>query len=77
VALMTLHNYIRRKSHDDAAFAEFVHNSNFVPGNFLIDVVAHSEIHGYQRPCWMDVVHDGIANNLMGQKKFHEVLFIT
>jgi hypothetical protein len=44
---MTLHNYIRRKSHDDAAFAEFVHNSNFVPGNFLIDVVAHSEIHGY------------------------------
>jgi hypothetical protein len=27
---MTLHNYIRRRSHDDVAFAEFDCNPNFV-----------------------------------------------
>ena len=27
---MTLHNYIRRRSHDDVAFAEFDRNLNFV-----------------------------------------------
>jgi hypothetical protein len=27
---MTLHNYIRRRSHDDVAFAEFDRNPNFV-----------------------------------------------
>jgi hypothetical protein len=27
---MTLHNYIKRRSHDDVAFAEFDRNLNFV-----------------------------------------------
>jgi len=27
---MTLHNYIRRRSYDDVAFAEFDRNPNFV-----------------------------------------------
>jgi hypothetical protein len=27
---MTLHNYIRRRSHDDVTFAEFDRNPNFV-----------------------------------------------
>ena len=40
---MTLHNYIRRKSHDDVAFTEFDHNPNFILDNILLDVVVHSE----------------------------------
>jgi hypothetical protein len=33
---MTLHNYIRKKSHDDVAFAEFDRNPNFVPMIFYL-----------------------------------------
>jgi hypothetical protein len=33
---MTLHNYIRRRSHDDVAFAEFDRNPNFVPMIFYL-----------------------------------------
>jgi len=36
---MTLHNYIRRRSHDDVAFAEFDRNFNFVPDDILPDVM--------------------------------------
>jgi len=36
---MTLHNYIRRRSHDDVAFAEFHRNLNFVPNDILPDVM--------------------------------------
>jgi len=39
---MILHNYIRRRSHDDVAFAEFDRNPNFVPDDILLDVVARS-----------------------------------
>ena len=37
---MTLHNYIRRRSHDDVAFTEFDRNLNFIPDYILPDVVA-------------------------------------
>jgi hypothetical protein len=33
---MTLHNYIRRRLHDDVAFAEFDRNFNFVPMIFYL-----------------------------------------
>jgi hypothetical protein len=46
VALMALHNYIKRRSHDDVAFAEFDLNLNFIPNDFLADV-ACSENHDY------------------------------
>jgi hypothetical protein len=46
VTLMTPYNYIRRKSHDDEAFAEFDHNSNFIPDDILHDIVARSGSHG-------------------------------
>jgi hypothetical protein len=47
VASMALHNYIRRRSHDDVAFAEFDCNSNFIPNDILLDVFARSESHLY------------------------------
>ena len=64
---MTLHNYIRRRSHDDVAFAKFDSNHNFVPNDILPDIVIHS---GSYRICsfyWMDFVCDEIADNLMEQ----------
>jgi hypothetical protein len=36
---MTLHNYIRRRSHNDVAFAEFDRNPNFVPDDILPDIM--------------------------------------
>ena len=36
---MTLHNYIRRRSHDDVVFAEFDRNPNFVPDDILPNVM--------------------------------------
>ena len=42
---MTLHNYIRRRSHDDVAFAEFNRSPNFVHNNILTDVVSRSRSH--------------------------------
>jgi len=64
---MTLHNYIRRRSHDDVAYAEFDRNPNFIPDDILPDVVAHSTSHGNCSLYRMDFVHDGIANSLMEQ----------
>jgi len=46
VALMTLYNYIRRRSQDDVAFVKFDRNPNFVPDDFLLNVVARSKSHG-------------------------------
>jgi hypothetical protein len=37
---MTLHNYIRRRFHDDVAFVEFDRNPNFIPNYILPDIVA-------------------------------------
>jgi hypothetical protein len=64
---MTLHNYIRRRSHDDVVFAEFDRNPNFVPDDILPDVVARSRSHRNCSPCWMDFIRDEIANSLMEQ----------
>jgi len=63
---MILHNYIKRRSHDDIAFAEIDRNPNFVSDDILPDVVARSGSHG-NCTCWMDFVRDGIANSLMEQ----------
>jgi len=62
---MTLHNYIRRRSHDDVAFVEFDRNFNFVPDDILPDIIARSISHVNCSPCRMNFVRDGIANNLM------------
>jgi len=64
---MTLHNYIRRRSHDDITFAEFDCNSNFILDDILPDVVARSGRHENCNPCRMDFVRDGIADSLMEQ----------
>jgi hypothetical protein len=46
VTSMALHNYNRRKSHDNEVFAEFDHNSNFILDDILYNIVAHSRSHG-------------------------------
>jgi hypothetical protein len=43
---MTQHNYIRKRFHDDVAFAEFDRNPNFIPDDILPDIVARSRSHG-------------------------------
>jgi len=76
---MTLHNYIRKRLHDDVAFVESQPN-NFVPDDILPDVViftwcsdilpdadAHSRSHENCSPCRMDFVRDRITNSLMEQ----------
>jgi len=67
VASMALHNYIRRRSQDDAIFSEYDRNPNLIPDDFLPDIVHRSAIQGSQRPSRMDFVRDGIANSLMEQ----------
>ena len=67
VTSMTLYNYIRRKSHDDAAFAKFDCNPYYVLDKILPDVVARSEINGNCSQGRMNFVCDGIANSLMEQ----------
>jgi hypothetical protein len=67
VVSMTLHNYIRKRLQGDVAFAKYNCNSNFVPDDFLPDVVAHSDSQGSQRPSCMDFVCNEIANSLIGQ----------
>jgi hypothetical protein len=42
VVSMTLYNYIRRRSQDDEVFAEYDHNPNFIPDDFLPYIVARS-----------------------------------
>jgi len=67
VALMALHNYIRRKSIQDVAFKEFDRHPDFVPADTLTNVVPQSQTRGHQRASRMDYVRDGIATSLMGQ----------
>jgi hypothetical protein len=43
--IKTLHKYIRRKSQEDVAFTEYHHISNFIPDDFLADVVPSSQSH--------------------------------
>ena len=62
---MTLHNYIRRRSHNNVAFVEFNRSPNFVPNDILPDIVSGSESHENYSFCWMDFVRDGLANSLM------------
>jgi hypothetical protein len=62
---MTLHNYIRRRSHDDVLFVEFDRNLNFIPSDILYDIVAYSGNHGNSSLCWMNIVRDRITNNLI------------
>jgi len=69
VASMALHNYIRRWSQDDEVFSEYDRNPNFIPDDFLPDIVPPSAIQRSQRPSCIDFVWDGIANSLMGQWK--------
>jgi hypothetical protein len=64
---MTLHNYIRRRSHGDVGFTKFNRNFNFVPNDILPDVVARLGSHGTSRSSRMDFVRDGITDNLMEQ----------
>jgi len=39
VALVAIHNYIRKRSQDDKAFSMYDRNSNFIPDDFLPDIV--------------------------------------
>jgi hypothetical protein len=64
---MILHNYIRRRSHDDVLFVEFDRNPNFIPSDILYDIVVHSGNHGNCSPCWMNIVRDIITNSLIKQ----------
>ena len=64
---MTLHNYIRRRSHNNVAFVEFDRNSNFIFDDILLDVVARSGSHENYSPCRMDFVRDEIVDSLMEQ----------
>jgi hypothetical protein len=43
---MPLHNYIRRRSQDDEVFAEYDRNPNLIRDDFLLDIVARSDIQG-------------------------------
>ena len=67
VASMTLHNYIRRRSQDDAVFPEYDRNPNLIHDDFLLDIVPRSAVQVSQRPSHMDFVRDGITNSLMEQ----------
>jgi hypothetical protein len=67
VTLRALHNYIRRKSIQDVAFNEFDRHLDFVPDDFLTDVVQQSHTCRHQRASRMDNIRDDIATSLMRQ----------
>jgi hypothetical protein len=67
VASMVLHNYIRRRSLDDAVFSEYDRNPNLIPDDFLPDIIQASAVQGSQMPSRMNFIRDGIANILMEQ----------
>jgi len=52
VASMTLHNYIRRRSQDDAVFSEYDRNPNLIPDDVLPYIVPRSavQVQVSQRP---------------------------
>jgi len=62
---MALHNYIRRRSHDDIIFAKFDRNPNFIPDDILPDIVARSGSHENCSLYRMNFICDGIADSLM------------
>jgi hypothetical protein len=41
---MTLHNYIRKRSHDDVAFVKFDRNPNFVPDDIYLMLLHTQEV---------------------------------
>ena len=53
-----------RKSQDNEVFSEYDRNSNFIPDDFLPDIVPRSAIQELQRPSCMGFVRDRIANTL-------------
>ena len=67
VASMTLHNYIRRRSQDDAVFSKYDRSPNLIPDDFLPNIVQTSTVQGSHRPSRMDSVRNGIVNSLMEQ----------
>jgi len=62
---MALFNYIRKRSHDDVAFAKFDRNFNFVSDDISADVIAYSGSHENCSPCQINFVHDEIVDSLM------------
>ena len=61
---MTLYNYIRRKLQGNEVFSEYDRNYNFIPDDFLPDIVHRSAIQESLRPSCMGFVRDRIANTL-------------
>jgi hypothetical protein len=51
----------------DVAFNEFECCPDFVPLEFLCDVIPRSQIYGGNNTLHMDYVQDGIASRLMGE----------
>ena len=60
VASIALHNYIRRRSQDDIVFVEYDRNSNFIPNDFLQDIVVQLDNQRSQRPSRIDFVRNEI-----------------
>ncbi|KAG5223875.1 protein ALP [Salix suchowensis] len=67
VASMALHNYIRRRSQDDVVFVEYDRNPDYIPDDFLPDIIACENSQSLRMHSRMDIVRDGIANSLMGE----------
>ena len=67
VASMTLNNYIRRRSQHDDVFVEYDRNPDYIPDDFLPDIVACENSQSLHTHSRMDIVRDDIANSLMGE----------
>ena len=64
---MVLHNYTRRRSHNNITFAEFDRNFNFISNDILPDVIACSGSHVNYSVCRMNFVRNEIVVSLMKQ----------
>ena len=51
----------------DVAFNEFECCLDFVPLDFLCDVIPWSQIYGGNKTLYMDYVQNGITSSLMGE----------
>jgi hypothetical protein len=51
----------------NVAFNEFECCLDFVPLDFLCDVIPRSQIYGGNKTLHMDYIQDGIASSLMGE----------
>jgi len=67
VASIVFHNYIRRNSIQDVAFNKSERHPDFVPQDFLRDVVPWSQTYEGNSTSHMDYVQDRIASSLMGE----------